>query len=90
MFRKFASIFAVAASFSSVLAQNSTNTTSAGPPEYTLSAENITATFIPYGARITSCMVPDRNGSETQVIVGYDSSEQYIHDTETNHTYFGE
>ncbi|RAL03125.1 aldose epimerase family protein [Aspergillus ibericus CBS 121593] len=56
---------------------------------FTLTADNITAKFIPYGARLTSLLVPDRNGTPQDVIVGYDNPRQYLHDTETNHTYFG-
>lgn len=57
--------------------------------EYTLSAENITARFIPYGARLTSVIVPDRDGQDTEVAIGYDDPARYIQDTETNHSYFG-
>jgi aldose 1-epimerase len=57
--------------------------------EYTISAENITATFIPYGARLTSLIVPDRDGQDTEVAVGYDDPARYVQDTATNHTYFG-
>ncbi|KIX01443.1 uncharacterized protein Z518_09169 [Rhinocladiella mackenziei CBS 650.93] len=56
---------------------------------YTLTAENITAKFIPYGARLTSLLVQDRDGNEQDVVVGYDNASQYLADTETNHTYFG-
>ncbi|OOF99993.1 hypothetical protein ASPCADRAFT_161396 [Aspergillus carbonarius ITEM 5010] len=56
---------------------------------YTISAENITAKLIPYGARLTSLLVPDRNGKLQDVVVGYDDPKQYLRDTETNHTYFG-
>ncbi|KIY03596.1 uncharacterized protein Z520_00287 [Fonsecaea multimorphosa CBS 102226] len=56
---------------------------------YTLTAENITAKFIPYGARLTSLLVQDRNGDYQDVVAGYDNATQYLTDTETNHTYFG-
>lgn len=56
---------------------------------YTISAENITAKLIPYGARLTSLLVPDRSGNLQDVVVGYDDPRQYLHDTETNHTFFG-
>ena len=56
---------------------------------YTIRAQNITATLIPYGARLTSLLVPDRSGKAQDVIVGYDDPHQYLIDTETNHTYFG-
>ncbi|EXJ57200.1 aldose 1-epimerase [Cladophialophora yegresii CBS 114405] len=73
--------------------QNSSNTsvpTGAYPfSVYTLTAENITAKLIPYGARLTSLLVQDRNGTYQDVVVGYDNATQYLTDTETNHTYFG-
>jgi aldose 1-epimerase len=78
-----------------ILAQSSSvsaspSSTSSSPfTLYTLSAENITATFIPYGARLTSLLVPDRSGTDQDVAVGYDDPEQYGRDTATNHTYFG-
>ncbi len=56
---------------------------------YTLRADNITATFIPYGARLTSLLVPDRTGTDQDVAVGYDDPAQYGVDSATNHTYFG-
>ena len=34
-------------------------------------------------------MVPDRNGTQQDVVAGYDTGERYLQDTETNHTYFG-
>lgn len=81
---------AVVASFvGAALAQNGTSTSSSEIPEYTLQAENITAKFIPYGARLTSLVVPDRNGDDQDIAVGYDTPEEYVRDTETNHTYFG-
>ncbi|RMJ24527.1 Aldose 1-epimerase [Aspergillus sp. HF37] len=77
-----------------VLAQSS----SFNPPEhhnpdpfqpYTIRAENITATVIPYGARLTSLLVPDRDDQLQDVVVGYDDPREYLHDTQTAHTYFG-
>ena len=64
-------------------------TTSSPFTMYTISADNITAKFIPYGARLTSLLVPDRNGTQQDVVAGYDTGERYLQDTETNHTYFG-
>ncbi|RJE24793.1 Aldose 1-epimerase [Aspergillus sclerotialis] len=57
--------------------------------EYTIQADQITAKLIPYGARLTSLLVPDRNGQMQDVVVGYDDPKQYLHDTETDHTFFG-
>ncbi|KAJ5750186.1 hypothetical protein N7533_007214 [Penicillium manginii] len=57
--------------------------------EYTIKAENITAKIIPYGARLTSLLVPDRDGDIQDVVVGYDDPKYYLHDSETNRTFFG-
>lgn len=56
---------------------------------YSISANNITASFIGYGARLTSLLVPDRNGTLQDIAVGYDDPHQYVIDTATNHTNFG-
>lgn len=56
---------------------------------YTISANRIKASFVPYGARLTSLLVPDRNGLMQDVAVGYDDPHQYVKDTQTNHTNFG-
>lgn len=62
----------------------------AGPFDiFTIQAPNITAKFIPYGARLTSLLVPDRNGHMQDVVMSYDAPEQYVMDTNTIHTYFG-
>lgn len=37
-----------------------------------------------------SLIVPDRDGQDAEVAVGYDDTAKYPRDTETNHTYFGE
>ncbi|KAE8149743.1 galactose mutarotase-like domain-containing protein [Aspergillus avenaceus] len=70
---------------------NNNNNTSAVDPfqQYTISAENITATLIPYGARLTSLLVHDREGNEQDVVVGYDDPKDYVKDTNTDHTFFG-
>ncbi|KAJ5103545.1 hypothetical protein N7532_004074 [Penicillium argentinense] len=57
--------------------------------EYTIKAENITAKVIPYGARLTSVLVPDRDGNVQDVVVGYDDPKYYLHDSQTNRTFFG-
>ncbi|KAK2761234.1 hypothetical protein FQN54_001756 [Arachnomyces sp. PD_36] len=56
---------------------------------YTISADNITATFIPYGARMTSLLVPDRNGNLQDVNVGFDDPKQYLVETTTTQSYLG-
>lgn len=66
-----------------------TATSSSPTTQYTITAKDITAKFIPYGARLTSLVVPDRNGKDQDVVLGYDDTSKYITDTETNHTYFG-
>jgi aldose 1-epimerase len=72
-----------------LLAQTSSTSLSSPFTSYTLKAENITATFIPYGARLTSLLVPDRSGTDQDIAVGYDEPAQYAVDSVTNHTYFG-
>ena len=57
--------------------------------KYTISAPGINASFIPYGARITNLYVNDKDGNPQDVVLGYDNGTQYLHDTETVHTYFG-
>lgn len=72
------------------LAQSPTPSPSADPFKvYTISAENITAKLIPYGARLTSLLVPDRHGKPQDIVVGYDDPKDYLKDTNTNHTFFG-
>ncbi|KAL2812414.1 galactose mutarotase-like domain-containing protein [Aspergillus granulosus] len=56
---------------------------------FTITADNITAKFIPYGARLISLLVPDRESTLQDVVVGYDDPTQYLNDTQTSHTYFG-
>lgn len=66
------------------------NNTSFSPSawkEYKLSAPGIRATFIAYGARLTSLQVPDRNGEWAEVNVGYASPDSYI--KEAGPSYFG-
>ena len=57
--------------------------------KHNLSANGISASFIPYGARLTNLYVCDQNGTMRDVVVGYDDATQYLKDSETNHTYFG-
>lgn len=47
---------------------------------YTISAGNITAKLIPHGARLTSLLVPDRDGILQDVVVGFDEPTQYSDD----------
>ena len=57
--------------------------------KYNLQANGIKASFIPYGARLTNLYVKDKKGDWQDVAVGYDNGREYLHDSETNHTYFG-
>lgn len=56
---------------------------------YNISAGSLTASFIPYGARLTHLLVPDRDGVLQDVAIGYDDPHDYLRDTLTDHTYFG-
>ncbi|CAF9914194.1 MAG: hypothetical protein ALECFALPRED_009492 [Alectoria fallacina] len=78
------SLLALSALTLGALAQNSSVFT-----KYTISAPGINASFIPYGARLTNLLVPDKNGNPQDVVLGYDSGTTYLNDTETDHTYFG-
>jgi aldose 1-epimerase len=42
-----------------------------------VSDENITVEFLPFGAAVRSITVPDKNGEPVDICLGYDSSEQY-------------
>ena len=57
--------------------------------KYNLKADGISASFIPYGARLTNLLVNDKNSKPQDVVIGYDTGAEYLHDSETNHTYFG-
>lgn len=74
------------------LAANSSNSSgnSSDPfKKYTISAEGINATFIPYGARLTNLFVFDKNNKSRDVVLGYDNPHAYLNDSETVHTFFG-
>jgi len=54
---------------------------------YTLKNKNqMTATFTAYGGRLVSLIVPDKNGKPTNIVLGFDSVQQYARSTEP---YFG-
>lgn len=55
--------------------------------KYTLTAPGITAKFIPYAASITNLVVPDRNGTLRDVILGFDNATFYPVDP--NHPDYG-
>ena len=44
---------------------------------YTISCGNITATVTDYGAHLVSLLVPDRNGTVADVVLGYDDANGY-------------
>ncbi|CAK4031433.1 aldose 1-epimerase [Lecanosticta acicola] len=56
---------------------------------YNISAAGITASFMPYGARLTNLWVNDGNGIPRDVIMGYDTGEEYVRDTAGPHSYMG-
>ena len=45
--------------------------------KFTIEAEGIRAQFITYGAALTNLFVQDRNGVETDVVLGYDKADYY-------------
>ncbi|HUB62169.1 MAG TPA: aldose epimerase family protein [Puia sp.] len=53
---------------------------------YFLHNGNLTAAITNYGARLVSLIVPDKNGTPTDVVLGYDSIGKYLHRPDT---YFG-
>ncbi|SMR41373.1 unnamed protein product [Zymoseptoria tritici ST99CH_1E4] len=85
------SVLSVLIAAAAVAAADSPFPAFSGDPfqKYTLSANGISASFIPYGARLTSLCVHDRNGNWQDVAIGYDEGSQYLQDTLTNHTNFG-
>ena len=54
---------------------------------YTLKAGDIEAVITPYGGRIVSLFVPDRDGVRKDVVLGFDTLEEYL--PENNQTDFG-
>lgn len=54
--------------------------------EYIITNDSgVSVALLDYGATIRSIVVPDRNGTPTDVVLGYDSIEEY----EKNNCYFG-
>ncbi|KAL1410617.1 hypothetical protein Q8F55_004634 [Vanrija albida] len=74
-------------SFPALSASSAAPRSAAGLATYTIAAEGIEATFIPYGARLTSLRVPDRTGAWREVNVGYADPGQYH--AEKGNAYFG-
>lgn len=52
---------------------------------YTLANRNIEVAITTYGGIIVSLRVPDRNGNIDDIVLGYDSLDQYV----SNNPYFG-
>ncbi|KAH8655896.1 aldose 1-epimerase [Xylariales sp. PMI_506] len=52
---------------------------------YSLSANGINATWIPYGARLTNLFVADKNGTMQDIVIGYDNATDYV----SPRTYYG-
>lgn len=57
--------------------------------KYTIKAEGIEATFIGYGATLTSLLVNDKDGKQQDVVVGFDDPLEYPKNAETTHNFFG-
>ncbi|TXT11241.1 hypothetical protein VHUM_01992 [Vanrija humicola] len=74
-------------SFAALSAASAAPRSDAGLKVVTLKAEGIEASFIPYGARLTSLRVPDRTGEWREVNVGYADAAQYH--KEKGNAYFG-
>lgn len=53
---------------------------------YTLNSENLELRVTTFGARVVSLKTLDRNGKMSNVVLGYDTLEEYVNDTKT---YFG-
>lgn len=56
---------------------------------FTISANNISASFISFGARLTSLLVPDRSGQQQDVVVGFDDPAQYVANSDSDNAYIG-
>jgi aldose 1-epimerase len=53
-------------------------------PIYTLKSGQIEVRVMAYGAKIVSIRTPDRNGKMEDVVLGYDSLQDYLNDTKTH------
>lgn len=45
--------------------------------KYTLEAEGIRAQFVPYGAGISNLFIMDKNGTERDIVLGWDNASYY-------------
>lgn len=55
----------------------------------TIAADGINATFLPYGARLTSLFVDAKDGVARDVVVGYDDPSFYVEQARTSNAYVG-
>ena len=54
-----------------------------------ISANGINATFLPFGARLTSLFVNDKDEVPRDIVVGYDDPEFYVRQAETKNAFVG-
>jgi aldose 1-epimerase len=52
-------------------------------PIYTLTSAHVEVRVMAYGARLVSIKTPDRAGKMADVVLGYDTLQDYLHDTKT-------
>lgn len=48
---------------------------------YTIKNKNMTVKISEYGAAVTSIIVPDRNGAQRDIVLGYDTPAEYEQQT---------
>ena len=48
------------------------------PSVYILRCGRLEMTVTDFGARVLSLLVPDRNGKQADVVVGYDTIDEYL------------
>ncbi|KAI5845663.1 aldose 1-epimerase [Morchella snyderi] len=53
--------------------------------KYTLEAEGIRAQFVPYGAGISNLFIKDKNGTERDIVLGWDNASYYTQDPWHDH-----
>jgi aldose 1-epimerase len=53
-------------------------------PIYTLKSAQIEVRVMAYGAKLVSIRTPDRSGKMADVVLGYDSLDEYLNDTSTH------
>lgn len=83
----FTPLLAVLAALSSVEGKHVKSVSPAALKEYTLEADGIKASFIPFGARLKSLRVPDAGGTWREVNLGYTDAQGYA--DEAAPSYYG-